>query len=110
MTQLQLFAARALRRLPASLWWVLGLLVGAIFSVRLEKELFPHTPAVVQVAGVLWKLCAAVLPVLGLVWLWRVAWLVEHPGWRLLWYMGAAVASVAAGLLGLLIVVVAVLA
>lgn len=103
MTQLQLFAARALRQLPVSLWWVLGSLAGAIFSVRLEKELFPHTPAVVQMAGVLWKLCVVVLPVLSVVWLWRVAWLVQHPGWRLLWYMSAAGGTV--GLLLLLVLV-----
>lgn len=105
MNSLQVFAARALRQLPTGLWWVLGLFAGAIFSIRLEKELFPHTPAVVQVADILWKLCAAMLPVLGLLWLWRLSWLIEHAGWRLLWIIGASAATVSAALLVLLLLV-----
>lgn len=89
MNQLQLFAARALRALPTSLWWVLGALVGALLSISLEKEVFPHTPAVARVAQWIARLFVVVLPPLGVVGLWRVAAGVGHAGWRLLWYMAA---------------------
>ncbi|WP_022822410.1 hypothetical protein [Hymenobacter norwichensis] len=89
MSQLQLFAARALRALPTSLWWVLGALVGALLSIRLENEVFPHTPAAARLAYWIVRLCVVVLPPLGVVWLWRVAAGVGHAGWRLLWYMAA---------------------
>ena len=101
MNELQAFAARALRLLPTSLWWVLGLLVGAFFSIKLEKELFPNTPAAVQVARGMAAACAFAVPLLGVWWLWRVAGSLEHSGWRLLWYLAAAGAT---GLLLLLVV------
>lgn len=107
MNQLQFFAARALRALPTSLWWVLTALVGAVFSITLEKELFPHTPAATKVAQWLLGGCVLVLPLLGIVWLWRVAATVGHPGWRFLWYsvaLGATGAGVALLLLLLVIV------
>ena len=91
MSQLQLFAARALRALPTSLWWVLGALAGAVLSISLEKEVFPNTPAATKVAHWIVGLCLVVLPPLGVVWLWRVAAEVGHAGWRLLWYMAALV-------------------
>lgn len=93
MKQLQLFAASALRLLPTSLWWALGGLVGAVCSIQLEKELFPNTPAAVQVARVLAVGCALAIPLLGVWWLWRIAASLEHAGWRLLWYLGAAGAT-----------------
>jgi hypothetical protein len=89
MNQLQLFAARALRALPTSLWWVLGALVGALLSISLENEVFPHTPAAARVAQWIISVCLVVLPPLGVVWLWRVAAEVGHAGWRLLWYIAA---------------------
>jgi len=105
MTQLQTFAARALRQLPVSLWWVLGLLIGAALSIKLEKELFPHTPAAAQVARWVLVGCAVALPMLSAWSLWRVAAQVEHAGWRLLWYITATGASGFAFLLVLVIVV-----
>ncbi|MBC8083822.1 MAG: hypothetical protein H7Z21_11475 [Hymenobacter sp.] len=93
MTQLQTFAARALRLLPPALWWVLVLLAGAFLSIKLEKELFPYTPAAATVAGWIAMGCLLALPPLGIMWLWRVAAQVAHPGWRLLWYLTAAGAT-----------------
>ncbi|MBC6696756.1 hypothetical protein [Hymenobacter sp. BT190] len=106
MNSLQLFAARALRQLPVALWWVLGLFVGAICSIQLEKELFPNTPAAVRVAQIIWKLCVVLVPLLTMVWLWRVALLVQHPAWRLMWAIAAGGAAIATGLLMLLLVFV----
>jgi hypothetical protein len=109
MNQLQLFAARALRALPTSLWWVLAALVGAVFSINLEKELFPHTPAAAKVARWIVGTCMMVLPPLGIVWLWRVAAGVGHAGWRLLWYLlamgvtGVGIGLVLLALFGLLL-------
>ena len=106
MNSLQLFAARALRQLPVGLWWVLGLLVGAICSIQLEKELFPNTPAAMRVAQVVWKVCAVLIPLLMMLWLWRITLLIEHPGWRLVACIGAGVATVVmAGLILVLVVV-----
>jgi hypothetical protein len=98
-----------LRQLPTALWWVLGLLVGAVGSVQLEKELFPNTPAAIRVAQVLWKICLVLVPPLTLVWLWRITLLIEHPGWRLVGCIGAGVATVATGLLLLLLAAIALL-
>ncbi len=42
------------------------------------------------------------LPLLGVWWLWRVAALIEHPGWRLLWRAG----TIGGTLLLLLLVVI----
>ncbi|UOG73988.1 hypothetical protein MTX78_17920 [Hymenobacter tibetensis] len=106
MNQLQIFAARALRQLPTSLWWVLTLLVGSVCSITLEKELFPNTPSASVVAQWVFIGCMLVLPTLGIVWVWQVAMHVVQPGWRLLWYIAATGATaVGAGLTILLLVV-----
>ena len=110
MAQLQAFAVRALRQVPTSLWWVLGLLLGAAFSIILEKELFPHTPAAAQVAHWVMLGCALLLPPLGAVVAWRVAAQVEHSGWLLLGYLVAVGATGFALLLSLLFVVLGVMA
>jgi hypothetical protein len=109
MSQIQIFAARALRQVPASLWWVLTLLVGSVFSITLEKELFPHTPSVSVVAQWVFVVCLLVLPSLGVVWLWQIAMHVLHPGWRLLWYMVATGATAIGAGLTILVLVVALL-
>ncbi len=110
MSQLQLFAARALRQLPTSLWWVLGVLVGAFMSIKLEKELFPNTPAAATVTGWILVACLLALPPLGIVWLWQVAMHVEHPGWRLLWYLVATGATIGLLLLVVLLLILGVVA
>ncbi|MDF7813400.1 hypothetical protein [Hymenobacter sp. YC55] len=97
MSELQAFAARALRQLPTSLWWVLALLVGAIMSIKLEKELFPHTPGATTVADWIVMLCLVALPPIGIIWLWQVAMHMQHPGWRLLWHL-AAIGATAIGI------------
>ncbi|HEX8425206.1 hypothetical protein [Hymenobacter sp.] len=105
MSQFQTFAARALRQLPTSLWWVLALLVGAFVSIKLEKELFPNTPAAATVAGWISLACLIALPPIGIVWLWQVAMHMQHPGWRLLWYLAAIGATgIGVGLAVLLVV------
>lgn len=106
LNSLQLFAARALCQAPVALWWVLGLLVGAICSIQLEKELFPNTPTAVRVAQVLWKICAVLVPLLTMLLLWRVALLIEHPGWRLVWCIGAVLFTVVVGGLTLVLIIV----
>lgn len=111
MTQLQAFAARALRQLPTSLWWVLTLLIGAFLSIKLEKELFPNTPAAATVASWIATACLVALPPLGIVWLWQVAMHIVHPGWRLMWYlaaMGATGIGVGVAVLLLVLVVIGV--
>jgi hypothetical protein len=106
MNRLQLFAARALRLLPTSLWWVLTLMTSAIFSITLEKELFPNTPTAAVVAQWILIACIVVLPSLGIVWLWQIALHVVHPGWRLLWCIAATGGTaIGAGLTILLLVV-----
>ena len=106
MTQLRAFAFRALRQLPALLWWVLAGLTGAVLSIVFNKEVFPNTPVVLGVAQWVALSCGLALPLLGIGWLWRVARIVHHPGWRLLWYvaaMGATVAGVGLLAVGLLL-------
>lgn len=93
MSELQAFAARALRQLPTSLWWVLTLLIGAFMSIKLEKELFPNTPAAATVASWIAMACLVALLPIGIVWLWQVAMHMQHPGWRLLWYLAATGAT-----------------
>ncbi len=68
-------------------------MVGASLSIMLEKELFPNTPAAAPVANWVLVGCGLTLPPLGVGWLWRVALLVHHPGWRLLWYLAARVTT-----------------
>lgn len=109
MNQLQIFAARALRQVPTSLWWVLTLLVSSVFSITLEKELFPNTPTAAVVAQWLLIGCLVVLPSLSIVWLWQIAMHVVHPGWRLLWYMVATGATAIGAGLTILVLVVALL-
>lgn len=109
MSRLLNFAAGTLRLLPTSLWWVLALLAGAVGSITLEKEVFPNTPAAVQVAKGVVLAGLLALPCLGVVWLWRVAGHVQHPGWRLLWRLAASGATGVAVCLGLLLLVVALL-
>lgn len=101
MIALENFVGRVLRLLPQALWWVLALLVGAIVSIQLKAELWPHTPEAEVVARWVCLACLVALPVLGIVWLWRVAWQVVHPGWRLLWQLAAA--GTTAMILGLLL-------
>ncbi|WP_375435623.1 hypothetical protein [uncultured Hymenobacter sp.] len=109
MNYLQTFAARALRLVPTSLWWMLGALIGAFVSIKLEKELFPNTPAAATVAEWIAMACLVTLPPVGIVWLWQVAMHVEHPGWRLMWYL-AAIGATAIGVgLAVLLVIVALL-
>lgn len=110
MSQLQLFAARALRQLPISLWWVLAALVGAFMSIKLEKELFPNTPAAAPVAGWILVACLVALPPIGVVWLWQVATHTAHPGWRLLWYLAATGATMGLLLLVVLLMILGVVA
>lgn len=110
MTQFQLFAARALRQLPTALWWVVSLFAGAIFSIQLEKELFPNTLAAVRVAHVVWKVCLVLVPFLTMLWLWRITLLIEHPGWRLVWCIGSGVATVVMAGLALMLVMILLLA
>lgn len=112
MTQIQFFAARALRQLPAALWWVLGTLLCATLSLTLRKEVLPNTPAAAAVANWVVVGCGLLLPPLGVWWLWHVAALIEHPGWRLLWRAGTTRGTllllllvVILGLLGLGVVV-----
>lgn len=105
MNQLQLFVARILRLVPVSLWWVLALLAGAVLSLNLEKELFPHTPAARVVAQWLLIGSLVILPVVGVQWLWRVAGSIEHAGWRLLWQIVAGGTSVVAGIASLFLLV-----
>ncbi|UOQ65387.1 hypothetical protein [Hymenobacter volaticus] len=93
MSELQAFAARALRQLPTSLWWVLTLLIGAFIGIKLEKELFPNTPAAATVANWIVMACLVALLPIGIVWLWQVAMHMQHPGWRLLWYLAATGAT-----------------
>lgn len=102
MTRLQNFAAQTLRLVPVALWWVMALLAGVVASIQFEKELWPHTPGAVVVARWVGAVCLFSLPVLGVVWIWRIALHVGHPGWRLLWQLAATGATCLG--LGLLIV------
>lgn len=67
--------------------------MSAVLSVTLEKELFPNTPAAVVVARWVFAGCLLALLPLSIVWLWQVAMHMEHPGWRLLWYLAATGAT-----------------
>lgn len=102
MSHLPEIANRALRLVPAPLWWVLAALVLAMVSNWLSAELWPHTPAAVPAAWLVAKACLVVLPWLGAWWLWRIAASIAHRGWRWLAYAVVVVSTGLASLLALL--------
>ncbi|QIX60799.1 hypothetical protein FY528_16980 [Hymenobacter lutimineralis] len=102
MSRLPEIANRALRLVPAPLWWVLAALVLAMVSTGLSEELWLHTPAAVPVARMVAKVCLVALPVLGAWWLWRIAGSIAHRGWRWLAYAVVVVSTAMATLLALL--------